>query len=359
MLTTRRLGMMGMTLAMLLLTVTSGMAQTRVELNGNPMSFDVAPMQVADRTMVPMRAIFEALGAEVNWNEATQTVTATRDATDVQLTIGEVYAMVNGGTVALDVPAMIHRGSTMVPLRFVSESLGAQVGWSEATRTVSISTGGTEYFAAVGETGNGSWANTRTVFIPQGTVVPVSLNTALSSSTNALGDTFSVTVVSSQEGDAEFPRGTRLDGVIVGVQRAGNGEPGTLDLSFREARLPDGSRTPITGALISLDDESVTRSDDGRLKATVKAKDDRLLMIGIGVGAGLIIGKLLKQNLIVGGLLGGAAGYLYNELTKDKAEPTDVDVKPGTVFGVRMDRDVSYGAPSAFADARSAYLNAQ
>lgn len=353
---TRAVGVATVALGLLVLAVSGGMAATSVIVNGSPISFSVEPMQVANRTMVPMRAIFEALGAEVHWNEATQTVTAIRDTTNVQLTIGEPQALVNGRVVALEVPAMVRRGSTMVPLRFVSEALGAAVEWVGATQTVLISTDGTESFAALppgGQTGTA----TRTVFIPEGTVIPVSLDTPLSSSTAKLGDGFTVTVKSEQDGDAEFPRGTTLYGAIVGVQKAGNGQPGTLDLDFREARLPDGTRARLDGALISLDDESVTRSDSGRLTATAKAKDDRLLMIGIGAGAGLLIGKLTKGNLIVGGLIGAAAGYLYSEITKPKGEAKDVDVKAGTVFGVRMDTDVNYNAPAAFAAAREAYLN--
>ena len=352
MITTRRLSILGIMLGLLLLTLTSGMATTQVELNGTPVAFSVAPFQVGNRTMVPMRAIFEALGAEVQWNEAMQTVTATKDATNVQLTIGETDAQVDGQTVVLDVPAMIRRGSTMVPLRFVSESLGANVGWSEANQLVSISTNGTPI------NDNGTTGALQTVVIPLGTVVPVTLDGALSSLTSNVGDTFSVTVRSAQNGDAEFPLGTHIAGTVVGVQKAGANQPGILDLSFREMRLPDGSRATINGSVISLDDKSVTRSADGRLVATVKpTKDNRLKMIGIGVGAGLLIGKLLDQNLIVGGLLGGAAGYFYNEYTKDKVKPADVAVKPGTVFGMRVDGDVAYSAPRAFVTARATYLH--
>jgi len=349
--TVRRLGVAGMVLGLLLLATTSGMAVVQVELNGHPMALSVQPIQVVNRTMVPMRSIFEALGARVQWNASTQTVTATRDATDIQLTIGELVAQVNGQAVALDVPAMMYRGSTMVPLRFVSESLGADVRWSDANQTVSIFTDRTlNTYEPVG---------LQTVVMPIGTVIPVSLDGGLSSLTSQVGDAFSVTVQSIQDGDAEFPRGTQFTGNVVGVQKAGDGQPGILDLSFREARLSDGSRVTIDGSLISLDDKSVTRTADGRLVATVKpTKDNRLMMIGIGAGAGLLIGKLLDQNLILGGLLGGAAGYLYNEYTKDKVKPTDVVVKPGTVFGVRMDRDVSYSASQAFVTASNAYRNA-
>jgi hypothetical protein len=349
--TVRRLSVAGMVLGLLLLAMTSGMAVVQVELNGRPMALSVEPIQVVNRTMVPMRSIFEALGARVQWNASTQTVTATRDATDIQLTIGELVAQVNGQAVALDVPAMMYRGSTMVPLRFVSESLGADVRWNEATQTVSMFTNGAPYTEQP--------TVLQTVVMPIGTVIPVSLDQALSSATNNVGDTFSVTVQSSQDGDAEFPRGTQFTGTVVGVQKMGAGEPGILDLSFREALLPDGSRATIDGSLISLDDKTVTRSADGRLRAKVKpTKDNRLMMIGIGAGAGLLIGKLLDQNLILGGLLGGAAGYLYNEYTKDKVKPTDVVVNPGTVFGVRMDRDVSYSASQAFVVASNAYRNA-
>jgi len=355
--TTRRISTAGMVLGLLLLTIISGMAETRVELNGNPVAFTVAPMQVANRTMVPMRAIFEALGANVQWSDATQTVTATRGSTDVRLTIGETEAQVNGRTVALDVPAMVRRGSTMVPLRFVSEALGADVQWSEATQTVSISTNGAPNNNQTNVAPNNDQQyGTQTVVIPLGTVVPVSLDGALNSSTARVGDRFSVTVQSNQNGDAEFPRGTRITGTLVGVQKASSGQPGMLDLSFRQAQLPDGSTVTTNGSLISLDDKTVTRSSDGRLVATVKpTNDNRLKMIGIGAGAGLIIGKLLDKSVIVGGLLGAAAGYFYNEYSKDKVQPTDVVVNSGTVFGVRFDSDLAYNAPTAFVTARNAY----
>ena len=353
--TARRLSMMGLMMSGLLLLVamTSGMAAVQVELNGRPVALSVEPISVANRTMVPMRSIFEALGASVQWTESTQTVSATRGATNVQLTIGELAAQVNGRSIPLDVPAMIYRGSTMVPLRFVSESLGADVRWNEATQTVSMYTNGAPI---ANQPTTELPASTKAYVIPLGAVVPVSLNNALGSATSSKGDTFSVTVRSSQDGDAEFPLGTQFTGRVVNVQRLSGSTPGMLDLGFVQARLPDGRKVKIDGSLISLDDKSVTKLADGRIVAKVKpTKDNRLTMIGIGAGAGLIIGKLLKQNLIVGGLLGAAAGYIYNEITTDKAQPADVLVQPGTVFGVRMDRIVRYNAPQTFVTARNVY----
>ena len=137
----RHLSRAGVLLGVLLLTITSGMAAIQVEVDGRPLSFRVPPTRVSGRTMVPLRGIFESLRAQVNWNANTSTITAIKGATDVRLSIGDPRATVNGQTVLLDAPAMILNGSTMVPLRFVGEALGADVKWFEATQTVSITTG--------------------------------------------------------------------------------------------------------------------------------------------------------------------------------------------------------------------------
>ncbi|MEW6388814.1 MAG: copper amine oxidase N-terminal domain-containing protein, partial [Thermodesulfobacteriota bacterium] len=109
-----------------------------VLLNDHPLSFDQPPVIVNDRTMVPLRAIFQALGAEVNWDGATQTVTATRGDTVIILVIGSPAAFKDGQAVTLDQPALLMGGRTMVPVRFVSEALGAEVNWDDATQTVTI-----------------------------------------------------------------------------------------------------------------------------------------------------------------------------------------------------------------------------
>lgn len=127
---------------MLLSAITAGMATIQVEVNGNPLTVSEPPMLVNDRTLVPLRGIFEALGAQVNWNASTRMITAHKGDTHIELGVGAHHATVNGKTVQLDVPAMISRGgSTMVPLRFISEALGANVRWNDATQTVSITSG--------------------------------------------------------------------------------------------------------------------------------------------------------------------------------------------------------------------------
>lgn len=109
-----------------------------VTVDGEQVQFDVPPMIDNGRTLVPLRAIFERLGAEIAWDGATKTITATKDSTDVVLQIGNSTANVNGVNIELDVPAKIVNGRTLVPVRFVSEAMGSVVGWNGTTKTVEI-----------------------------------------------------------------------------------------------------------------------------------------------------------------------------------------------------------------------------
>jgi len=129
---------MGLLVGLLLLAMLSSVATIQVELNGKALAFSQSPTLINNRTMVPLRDIFEALGAKVGWDTDTMTVTASKDNTQVVLVIGQTSAMVNKQSVLLDTPAMLLGGHTMVPLRFVSEALGADVRWMDATQTVVI-----------------------------------------------------------------------------------------------------------------------------------------------------------------------------------------------------------------------------
>lgn len=93
---------------------------------------------VDGRTMVPLRAIFEALGASVDWNQSTKTVTSTLDEVQISLSIGSNELLKNGEKVLLDVPARIMNMRTVVPVRAVSEAFGVDVVWDKETRTVAL-----------------------------------------------------------------------------------------------------------------------------------------------------------------------------------------------------------------------------
>jgi hypothetical protein len=113
-----------------------------VNVDGRQVMFQgQGPAMVQGRVLVPLRGVLEAMGAYVEYRSATRSVFARRGATEIELTLGQRAAMVDGSQVMLDVPAMSMGGSTMVPLRFMGESLGADVRWIDATRTVMISSG--------------------------------------------------------------------------------------------------------------------------------------------------------------------------------------------------------------------------
>lgn len=109
-----------------------------VTINGYRKEFDVDPQLINSRTMVPMRAIFEEFGALVTWDETTATATAVAVGTEIKITENSDIAYVNGNEMKLDSPAVIIDGRFLVPLRFISESFGAQVGWIDPAQTATI-----------------------------------------------------------------------------------------------------------------------------------------------------------------------------------------------------------------------------
>lgn len=109
-------------------------------VDGKKLEPDVAPTIINNRTLVPVRTIFESIGATVNWDNSTRTVTAQKGDKKILLTIGDTIAYVNGQKKTLDVPAQTINSRTMVPVRFVSEALNAEVWWEAETSTVYVAT---------------------------------------------------------------------------------------------------------------------------------------------------------------------------------------------------------------------------
>lgn len=114
-----------------------------VNVNGSPVSFDQPPIILNDRTMVPLRAIFEALGAKVEWNGEKQTIVASKEDVVILMEIGQnkFARQVIGSNITfydLDVAPMILNERTLVPARTVAESFDCTVDWDDAARTVDI-----------------------------------------------------------------------------------------------------------------------------------------------------------------------------------------------------------------------------
>jgi len=109
-----------------------------VILEGQQLEFDVPPQIVEGRTLLPLRAIFEAFGLEIVWDDQTKTITGTSENKDIVLRIDDLNAYVNERKIVLDVPPKILNGRTLVPVRFIAESLDMNVNWISETRTVMI-----------------------------------------------------------------------------------------------------------------------------------------------------------------------------------------------------------------------------
>ncbi|MFD2442553.1 copper amine oxidase N-terminal domain-containing protein [Bacillus sp. CGMCC 1.16607] len=114
--------------------------EINVLLDGKWLCFEQPPMMKGGSTIVPLRVIFEELGASVNWNSKTQSVTAKKGSTTIVLTINKKVATINGKSISLQSPPELINGHTMVPVRFVSEALGANVKWDGGSKTVFITT---------------------------------------------------------------------------------------------------------------------------------------------------------------------------------------------------------------------------
>jgi hypothetical protein len=348
-----------------------------VTVDGKAVRFNNGgPRSVNGRVMVPLRGVFEEMGASVNWDAANRDVNASRNGKSMRLHIGDREANVDGQPMTMDVPAMIIDGSTMVPIRFLSEALGSQVAWRESEKLVAISTGGGNgnaqpiaklrdrrgrlrdsqgrYQDANGawhnargrwedqngnwhEVGDGTQTGGRAQTLSSSTVLPVTLDRPLSSSNSESGEHFTATVRTT--GDDYYgmlPNGTKVEGTVVTARPQSGSNPGILELSFQELRLPSGRSYPIDGDLVSLTAKGVVRDPDGHLRATGEARDNRGVYAGYGAGAGLIIGLLTKKPL-EGTILGGVLGYITGQVQKDKAgKPANVRLEQGTEFGVRL-----------------------
>ncbi len=127
-----------LTVIILCLAINVHANDVSVVVNGEPLNTDQNAVIVDSRTLVPLRAIFEALGADVKWDDTTKSVEAVRRYTTVSLQIGSKAIYINKARNELDVSAMILNDRTMVPARAVSEALGAKVDWDADTKTVII-----------------------------------------------------------------------------------------------------------------------------------------------------------------------------------------------------------------------------
>jgi hypothetical protein len=323
------------TAAMAVLLAGPASAAIQVEVNGQPMYFGgVQPTQIGGRVFLPLRQVAESLGADVRWDSYRRTVHGTRDGRTFSIPIGSTRAEVGGSAVHLDAPARIVGGTTLVPLRFAAEALGADVAWNPGRRLVAINLPGGSTVAGDRQT---------MVTVPADTVVRVELEEGISSKSAREGDRFTARLDEADR--SRFPIGTRFEGRIVQVQRSSKEQPGIIDMSFDRALLPDGTSVAIQGGLATLNKDHVERTADGRLvarKVDGKSKFD-WKWVGYGAAGGAVLGQIFGGALLKGALLGGVGGAIYSYLNKDKKDQfRDVELEEGADFGIQLQDRVAF-----------------
>ncbi|MDD3852511.1 MAG: CAP-associated domain-containing protein [Syntrophomonadaceae bacterium] len=117
-----------------------GAASPSIVINNQLLHTAVPPIIVENRTLAPIRGVFEELGATVKWQEQTQSVHINRDNLLITMRINQRHAYINGNPYIMDTAPIIYKDYTMVPLRFISEALAAEVTWDSRPRTVYINT---------------------------------------------------------------------------------------------------------------------------------------------------------------------------------------------------------------------------
>ncbi|MBA2494493.1 MAG: hypothetical protein H0V31_07350 [Acidobacteria bacterium] len=170
----------------------------------------------------------------------------------------------------------------------------------------------------------------------------VRMNETLSSKTARAGDTFTTTVtepVYSNNGVIVIPTGSTVVGRVNSVRAAKKGgDPGTIDVSFVEVKLPNGTRRAINGSLSDLDTKKAKSDNEGTASGDDR-KNDKIIFIGGGAAGGAVLGGAIGggKGALIGGILGAGAGLLGERFTKGE----DAEVKSGTEFGVYLNRSVT------------------
>lgn len=121
-----------------LLPVSADNSEISVFLDATKIEFDVKPQIINERTMVPIRAIFEEMGAVVEWDQSTSTAISTKGDTVVKMTVNSMDMYVNNQLVKMDTSPIVIDGRTLAPARYVAEAFGAEVQWDQQNSAVII-----------------------------------------------------------------------------------------------------------------------------------------------------------------------------------------------------------------------------
>ncbi len=256
-------------------------AQISVDVNGRPVQFgNVQPAKIGGRVLIPLRAVVESLGAEIKWDGSTQTVRGSKGERSFSLQINSRSATVNNNAVSLDVPAQLLSGTTMVPLRFVAEALGAEVEWNAATSRVAINS------AVEAEPQPGRITGEVVAVRPDANPPTLTVTAGGVRNTYQIGrDTI---ILRGEEGRRGMP--VDLDQIRPGDRVTLRADADTGRVDVVEATIPRGTQPPPTGMAVSGEvvavrsdgvNRSVTvRTETGRETFTIPARTPVLRVVG-------------------------------------------------------------------------------
>lgn len=185
-------------------------------------------------------------------------------------------------------------------------------------------------------------AAVRLYAVQRGEVLRVRMNETISSKTARVGDRFTANVtepVYSETGVIVIPVGSTVTGRVDSVRQARKGgDPGSIDASFIEVRLPNGTRRAINGSLTGLDTKKAKSDSEGTASGDDR-KNDKLIFGGGGAAGGAILGGAIGggKGALIGGILGAVGGLAGERLTKGE----DAEVRSGTEFGIYLNQSIS------------------
>ncbi|HYK54393.1 MAG TPA: stalk domain-containing protein [Candidatus Eremiobacteraceae bacterium] len=270
---------MGVTIAYNAYMMPATASTYQVMLNGLNLALSQAPIMRGGRLFVPMRSIFQGLNAGVAYYNGT--INATAGDNTVQVKVGSNEAVVDGRQTFLDAAPFIIGSTAMVPLRFVSEALGATVNYDSQAGTIAIAAA--------------------KPLIPTGSVINATLETALDTGSAYIGEPVKLNV-SGQNNPAGLDGATIL-GKVVEVQAAAQGTNPSIQIGV-DTIAPPASTDPLPI------DAKVLKVDP--VSGSVIAKEAEGTLAGMLVGN--YVGKHMESNQ--GGLIGAVGGYLYASNSK-------------------------------------------
>lgn len=271
----------GLAIALSAFTMPANAASYQVLLNGMHLALSQAPLQRGGRVFVPMRAIFEGLNAGVAYDNGT--INATAGDKTVQVKIGSNQAIVDGRQEFLDAAPFLVGSTTMVPLRFVSEALGATVDFSNQSGAINIA-------AAKAP-------------IPSGSVINATLETELNSASAYIGQPITLLVAQSAQGNPAALAGATIYGKVIQAQAAAQGTNPVVQIAVDSIAFAGNTDPqPIAAKVLKIDPTS----------GSVIAKE------AVGTLGGMLIGNWIGKSLDSnqGGLIGAVGGYLLTSNSK-------------------------------------------